>query len=200
MSLDDPNYSALYYHAIKKDHDIALVIRPPRAIGENTTQIPPAIPRNPVFPPRNQNGACFGCGEKGHNMNGCPKFIELVEEGTIRWDQNGKLGQIPAQTYYIACPVTLNGEELDLEDGELLVMPVDQAQKGIKQCKVVFDGVVPPPRPDWAKGRPRPSPTSKTWTSTTPTNKTQMRDLIPVEVCKPQFDSDDDDAIMEDVP
>ncbi|KAL6309969.1 hypothetical protein BKA93DRAFT_814325 [Sparassis latifolia] len=96
LSLDDPNYSTLFYRAYKLDKDIVQIVQCPRRLGESTSSPivhsggPPATMAD-NRPLSRGEMTCYGCGKKGHSMNYCPEIIDLLNKGTIKRDINGKL-------------------------------------------------------------------------------------------------------------
>ncbi|KAL6309072.1 hypothetical protein BKA93DRAFT_715465, partial [Sparassis latifolia] len=96
LSLDDPNYSTLFYRAYKLDKDIVQIVQHPRRPGESTSSPivhsggPPATMAD-NRPLSHGEMTCYGCEKKGHSMNYCPEIIDLLNKGTIKCDINGKL-------------------------------------------------------------------------------------------------------------
>lgn len=88
-------------------------------------------------------------------------------------------------------------EEL-FEDEDAFAFLAERATKSTKEnCQARFDGVFPPPKPDWAKNRSA----EKGKTPAKASSGKVPAAPIPVEVHKPEFNPlDDQDIIMEDVP
>ena len=212
MSLNDVNYGLVYYRALKLDPDIAKVVRPPTARTALTQG------------PRNMGGmasasreemTCYGCGEKGHGMSLCPKLTDAINKGLIMRGMDGRLvmkdgSRIPrnGNEPIIQAVERLTGTKTNLitlsslsnlqypsdeseyekdDDEPEIYVATRQATKIKTNRKETFDGVYPPARP---KGNYKQLPT-KPAAVNSPTN-------TPVEVDKPMYDPDDDDAIMED--
>jgi Aspartyl protease len=179
MSLTDPDYSLLYYRAIKLDSDASRVVRPPPL--HSTHPIPTASSGSaPTVHPRSPGRSitCYGCGVEGHGLNNCEAINDLVKKGSLTRDEsrrvilpngqrlfrNGDETIIQAYERHVATTqaansvrfVTHDEEELELkiyelEEEESLAAAVDRAPRITKEKrKAVFDGVVLPP---YGKGK-----------------------------------------------
>ncbi|KAJ7162012.1 hypothetical protein C8R46DRAFT_1222148 [Mycena filopes] len=110
MSLNDQEYSYLYYKATSLDPLVAKWVRAPN-LTVNAPP-PPPLPQNNfrnnryVAPPPNQFGpnpnanqpqsplqpgdrTCWGCGEKGHGLWECPSMAEPISNGELRRGERG---------------------------------------------------------------------------------------------------------------
>jgi len=98
MSLEDPQYGALYYQAVSKDPSglaATCIMRKPKQV---TRELPPhqyLIPQGqPTYPkgvlPRQPGmqmpSKCFGCFEIGHSLRDCPKMAQLINQGVVTLD------------------------------------------------------------------------------------------------------------------
>ena len=108
MSLEDPQYGALYYKAVKGDQSglVAQCIhRRPKQITSSRPfrELPPHQEAPPIRPPYSRgipsqmpnqaipnNGRCFGCFETGHSLRQCPKMANMVYKGLVSLDHNLK--------------------------------------------------------------------------------------------------------------
>jgi hypothetical protein len=109
LSLDDPKYGLLYYRAIKMDTAVAQCIPPPataRVAVRNSNAFRPPFPNQsaPPQPILSQSKAstmppldarppmmCYGCGNVGHGMHNCPALQEMLQNGTLKRDQGGRI-------------------------------------------------------------------------------------------------------------
>ncbi|KAJ7712761.1 hypothetical protein B0H16DRAFT_1479145 [Mycena metata] len=109
MSLDDQEYNYLYYKATRLDPLVAKCIRAPN-LNLSSPPLPP-LPQNNfrnnhyVAPPnqfgQNPNAnqpqpplqpgerTCWGCGDKGHGLWGCPVMAEHISKGDLRRGERG---------------------------------------------------------------------------------------------------------------
>ncbi|KII89511.1 hypothetical protein PLICRDRAFT_175686 [Plicaturopsis crispa FD-325 SS-3] len=115
MSIDDTEYGATYYKALKIDSDIAKVVRPPQinppppTASQQSTK--PSYQSSGTFqrqaPPHmmnatsngNNRGGCFGCGDPSHPIRYCPKINQLVEDGVLKRDAYSRSIQLSDGTY-----------------------------------------------------------------------------------------------------
>ena len=102
LSLNDPRYGMAYYKALKIDPDIARCIMPPQISqriqprSEPQTVFPISTQKtNPVAqnpnPISRDSMTCFGCGLKGHSIQYCYKINDMIRNGAIIRDAEGKL-------------------------------------------------------------------------------------------------------------
>jgi hypothetical protein len=95
MSITEPDYSLLYYRAIKLDPDTAKVIRAP-SLSSSPTSHPASATSTPSFPPTPQsrparNITCFGCGKQGHGINDCEEINDLILKGQLSKDDSRRV-------------------------------------------------------------------------------------------------------------
>ncbi|KAI0080207.1 hypothetical protein K474DRAFT_1590457, partial [Panus rudis PR-1116 ss-1] len=95
MLLDDLDYAVHFYRAYKLDPSITQIVRPPyqsQTSTKNASKYKPRVQINNNTTPgfSLSDMACYGCGDKGHTMINCPKLAELVSQGKIKRDDNGK--------------------------------------------------------------------------------------------------------------
>lgn len=139
MSLDDPNYAALYFCACLLNPLVKDIIPGPSSARSQTRSAqgsrfardgPPHY--NAANAPRMDRN-CYGCGSADHNMYACPQLNDLLKQGVIKRDNQGRyvmgdgsrifrtspeeflataaIRQRPAQTHYIG--VSSETEEED---------------------------------------------------------------------------------------
>ncbi|KAI0069680.1 hypothetical protein K474DRAFT_1749475, partial [Panus rudis PR-1116 ss-1] len=157
---------------------------------------------------------CYGCGDKGHTMMNCPKLAELVSQGKIKRDDNGKLimsdgrpirrgrsepiiqavyKMMPsASTNFISTILPSDSDNSDSDlDSEIDLSLPSRTTKDTRRNKL--DGVViPPPAEQRAKikGKQREVRAEKDCSLT--------EEQTPIDTHVPQFDPHNDDDIMED--
>ncbi len=108
MSLENPQYGALYYKAVNNDHSglVAQCInrRPKQLTNNRINREPPPHQEQPIRPPyfrgilpqmpgqniSNNTSKCFGCFETGHQLCHCPKMGNMVYKGIVTLDSNLK--------------------------------------------------------------------------------------------------------------
>jgi hypothetical protein len=110
MSLEDPQYGALYYKAVKNDRGglVAQCInRKPKQDSNNrvTREPPPHQGQAPVRPPYSRGllpyfenftpkdtgpMKCYGCSGQGHSLKHCLKMANMVYKGLVSLDANLK--------------------------------------------------------------------------------------------------------------
>ena len=103
LSLDDQRYGLLYYKALKLDPDIKQCVKAPQIQTTLSSQnrpsnrpgtlitSKPSLPTPTSMPNINREPAqCYGCGNKGHNMQACYRINDLIRTGVIA-RQNGRL-------------------------------------------------------------------------------------------------------------
>lgn len=177
---------------------------------------------------------CYGCGKTGHNVRNCEEINQLIAKGTIKRDSNGRLTmgdgspivrargepfvqaiykmapQTSARTNFIALssysPDYTSDSDFESSYSDAFVMPVERAKKATKTARELrFEGVFPPPRPDWAKGKSTRMRITKEKENLPPRNLDQNHmgpaqpvGAQPVQPHGAAFDPDNDDAVMED--
>ncbi|KIM52094.1 hypothetical protein SCLCIDRAFT_32927 [Scleroderma citrinum Foug A] len=226
MSLSDPDYSLLYYHAIKLNSDAGKVICAPSL---HSSPIPSSATATTALPHAPGSSiTCYGCGVEGHGVNSCEKINDLITKGLLSRDEthcvtlpNGqclfrigdktilqayKHHSAAARTASSVCFVTHAKEELELgiyelENKELLVA-ADCIPKITKEKrKAIFDGVVIPPHGK-GKGKenqpPAPTFAPKPVPSTSVHPPAPIPIPVPIDVHPHVFDGSNDDAIMQD--
>jgi len=196
LDISDPEYTLLYYKAIKADPSVAsFITKPgPRVVKNSPSAAGAGKPSqttsaNPGT--RASSMTCFVCGQTGHGANNCPEAEKLVASGVIKKDDKGYL-------------VWLTGERIRRNPNENILEAINRqlAEHGmgevrfiasmskieeiadtfpvetepLKPKRKVFDGVHIPPRPSKS---PHPM-------------QDQQEDTLPM------FNPADDDVIMED--
>ncbi|KIN97833.1 hypothetical protein M404DRAFT_31897 [Pisolithus tinctorius Marx 270] len=209
MSLSDPDYSLLYYRAIKMDPDAAKVLHAP-SLCPAPAPAPTAASAAPVTtPPAQARPArrtitCYGCGVEGHGLDNCEAHIYHNGEETILQAYECTLAA--AQPANVVCFVVhedieeeSSAEIYELED-EPLVAAVDRSTKITKENrKAVFDSVLVPPHSHGKeKENQMPKPSSSA-SIPVPQKAPLAPVFVPVDVHAPAFNGTRDDAIMEDV-
>ena len=168
---------------------------------------------------------CYGCGERGHGMNACPRLNELIVKRTIKRDVNGRYTMAdgsriprnmneplihavrrlqPGHTNYVALAAQavtddeVSDYDSDFEDTYNYAFPAEYAPKSTKEArKERFEGVFPPPRPAWAKRTDPDKPSIKPSEVHKP-NQVPIQSK-PVEIHKPTFNPlNDEDIVMKD--
>jgi hypothetical protein len=118
MSLDDPEYSPVFYKVLTLDKTgvAAKCVQPPRlhtwhdqsrapsrntncvpSINLTTTSTTSAASSTPATYPNNiplrsttpEFRGCYGCNKEGHRMNDCPDIQVLLQAGTIAYEGEG---------------------------------------------------------------------------------------------------------------
>ncbi|KIN94021.1 hypothetical protein M404DRAFT_35462 [Pisolithus tinctorius Marx 270] len=181
MLLSDPDYSLLYYHAIKMDPDAAKVLHAPSLhpapAPTPASAAPVATPPAQTHPAR-RTITCYGCGVKGHGLDNCKADNDLCiycngEETILHAYEHTLAAALPANVVCFVVHEDVKEESsakiYELED-EPLVTAVDCSTKITKEKrKAVFDSKAP-----------------------------LAPVFVPVDVHAPAFDGTKDDAIMED--
>jgi hypothetical protein len=87
MSLEDPSYGMLYYHAITIDPRVKKIICPPftrRPFKNEDTKTEAKPDRSHLL------FECYGCGAKDHGLGSCPVLNELINKGVIKQSPDNK--------------------------------------------------------------------------------------------------------------
>ncbi|KAF9486649.1 hypothetical protein BDN71DRAFT_1348865, partial [Pleurotus eryngii] len=117
MEVSDPSYAVVYYKAAKLDPLVVDIVRPP-AVSQTVQQVkstpvrpsrvsfsdqvqtsysPPRPPTPPNPRPPSLSGGnatpmlCYGCGEYGHGLRTCSRINELMRNGVLIRDGNGRM-------------------------------------------------------------------------------------------------------------
>ncbi|KIO14827.1 hypothetical protein M404DRAFT_17686, partial [Pisolithus tinctorius Marx 270] len=112
MSLNDPDYSLLYYRAIKMDPDAAKVLRAPSlcpAPASTPASTAPAATSSSQTHPARRTITCYGCGVEGHGVESCQAINDLIQKGSLARDENHRVIYPNGQHIY------RNGEETILQ-------------------------------------------------------------------------------------
>ena len=215
LSLDDPKYGLLYYRAIKLDTAVAQCVPPPTVnkrpsvTNHSYTQpqfsnssprpmLPPRPPTTMTQPPNARPPMiCFGCGQTGHGIRTCTPLQEMLQQGTLMRDREGRItfrdGTVVRreqgetiiqaanrhkgmQSHFFA----MNQDEVSEyyqsegepdDEYEADVLAAEHQPKLInKTRKEVFDGVVIPPK----RGKENVRPAGNVPPKTTPAQSTRM--------------------------
>ena len=215
VSINDPNYGLLYYRAVKMDPDVALVLKSPLTRQSGTQNRPSSSQTNAVTPLREEM-TCYGRGEKGHGLDFCPKINNLITQGVIMKDANGKLVmkdgsriiKMTTETFVDAI------EKTDKPRANLIITEIPDtpsANHWINPDSEEENDAYPVSsntRSTNSKGAPKktrevldgvyPPPVPGKAGSKTMPPRTQIQ--TPIDVHLPQPRDIDDDAIMEDTP
>ncbi|THH21601.1 hypothetical protein EUX98_g8340 [Antrodiella citrinella] len=226
LSVTDKVYGLLYYQARSLDPSVADCVPKPQLEREiappertyrsnlaNATEPrkgPPPVrfsdrppfnqDRPPFNPDRSSFSGCFGCGQKGHTFNFCPRILEMIETGVIQRSNQGQLltstGQRifrrQGETFIQALErIPLESHFIQLEEAEEVSEPETSAVWAAQYTpriskppsRPVFDGVQMPPRRPQA---PRNAPPKNT-------------QITPVDAIPSRFDPTKEDIVMEDV-
>ncbi|KIP02100.1 hypothetical protein PHLGIDRAFT_16775 [Phlebiopsis gigantea 11061_1 CR5-6] len=96
MSVDDPSYAMMYFRACSKNPLVKDIIPSPVVQQRSTALGGPNRPFDRQAPPhmdgsmQREPRLCFGCGARGHGMGMCPQLQELVAQGVIIRDNQGR--------------------------------------------------------------------------------------------------------------
>ncbi|KAG1793820.1 hypothetical protein EV424DRAFT_1603770 [Suillus variegatus] len=168
LSIDDPNYTLLYFQALKLDSTIGEVLPKPQKKSESYVNTAPRTraaeaPFTPSYPNNIQLGpsryTCFGCGGSNHRLPWCPEVNALLDKGLLQKDATGRLmlpgGQeirrqgdetfVMAQKRY-ASQQTANthfvqlvtDSELDLSDHEVYLIPAVMSGSEMSNSEIEY--------------------------------------------------------------
>ena len=182
MSLTDPQYSLIFYKAIKLDPAVSRCVPPPnlqrsqpskiQTVGMSTVK----SGVNPGGQPRETNRAsltCYGCGEAGHGLRECPQILELVNNGVVSKDRFGRIAfpdgtpvqrimgetivqaisrRQTAVTHFVEISNLSEYYQSDSEDQEVDVLAAEKGPKLITKARKAVFDGVAVPRSSW-KGK-----------------------------------------------
>ncbi|KAH9846567.1 hypothetical protein C2E23DRAFT_684497, partial [Lenzites betulinus] len=183
--------------------------------GMNQMGRPPA---RPPLPPTGNQG-CYGCGQPGHMISNCPELQKFISKGQVLRDYRGRItnkdGQLirrnDGETIVQAIERVLpkvnfiayggpleeedNDEELEVEEADVMVYPVERSQKNVRPYrKQAFDGVgIPSREKDKDKQKKADTPTRANSGHQFP-----MQRLVPVETQPVTFDPNKDIDMIDD--
>jgi hypothetical protein len=129
LSLDDQRYGLLYYKALKLDPDIVHCVKAPQVqanlSNQNRSSNRPATSGTPNITPLPGTSAsnnnrepshCYGCGNKGHNMQSCFQVDNLIKTGVFIKQPNGRLAHA-------------DGTSIRRQTGETFVQAAERYQR-----------------------------------------------------------------------
>ncbi|KAK6974214.1 hypothetical protein R3P38DRAFT_3239712 [Favolaschia claudopus] len=109
ISIEDPEYSYLYWQSIKKDSQAADCLRKPNLNIAQPPLSPNNFRNNQFVPPGGQNPRlntrpedrhCYGCGENGD----CTKIQEVVARGDLKRGERGTV-EWPVVVCFVASEI-----------------------------------------------------------------------------------------------
>jgi hypothetical protein len=194
LDISDPDYTLLYYKAVRADPSVAsFITKPGPRVAKNQPAAGAGRPSQTTSagPGTRASMTCFACGQTGHGANNCPEAEKLVESGVVKKDDKGFL-------------VWLNGDRIRRNPNENILEAINRqlaehgvgevgyigSVSGIEEISDTFPAEMEPLRPkrkvfDGVHMPPRPSKSPHL-------TQDHPEDILPM------FDPANDDVIMED--